>query len=230
VSDLDPMDRAHVLSAFDRERRELDVGGFLRHAIPQLVRHVPITEDDAREGFVSFSQHSPDAVEAVIDEVIAIHSALGCDFEWKVFEHDLPSDLVSRLQARGLTIGEAEELVVLPLAGASTLLRAPILHRVQRVTTPEQLADFLAVANSVWRGAEHAAWLEKELRERPEETVLYVAYVDDEPAASARASFPSASRFAGLWTGATLPTHRRCSCERAGAAWPRGSSLTIGDR
>jgi GNAT superfamily N-acetyltransferase len=202
------MDRVQALATFDRERRELDVGGFVRHATPQLVRHVPMPEGAGRDGFVSFSQHSADTIEPVIDEVIAIYCELGCDFEWKVFEHDMPSDLVSRLRARGLAIGEAEELVVLPLADADALLGAAINHRVQRVTTPKQLSDYLAIAGIVWRGAEHAEWLEQELRERPEETALYVAYVGDQPAASARASFTSASRFAGLWTGATLPTHR----------------------
>ena len=108
-----------------------------------------------------------------------------------------------------MEIGEAEELVVVPLGEAAALLDAAIVHRVQRVSTPEQLSDYLAVAGVVWSNQEHAAWIEQQLREHPEEIALYVAYVGDEPAASARASFSSGSRFAGLWTGATLPAYRR---------------------
>ncbi len=202
------MDLEQTLAAFDRERRELEVGGFVRHATSRLVRHVPNDPAAAIEGFVSFSQHSPSEIEAVIDDVIAAFSERRCAFEWKVFEHDQPGDLVSRLRQRGFEIGEAEELVVLPLADAATLLGSALVHRVERVTAPK-LSDYLAVAAVVWSGKEHIEWLQEELRERPDEVALYVAYVDGEPAASARASFPHSSRFAGLWTGATLPAYRR---------------------
>jgi GNAT superfamily N-acetyltransferase len=206
------VDFQETLAAFDRERRELEVSDYRRVATPELVRYVPIdpgVSAMSAAGFVSFSRHSPTEIEAAINDLIAAFSALRCKFEWKVFEHDLPSDLVSRLQRRGLDIGEAEELVVLPLAAAASLLGAAIVHRVERVTSPEQLLDYLAVTGEVWREKEHAEWVKQQLREHPDEIALYVAYVGDRPAASARASFSSASRFAGLWTGATLPEYRR---------------------
>jgi hypothetical protein len=84
---------------------------------------VPIVRSAAAGGFVSFSSHSPAEIEGVIDGVIADFAELRCEFEWKVYEHDQPSDLRERLQRRGLDIGEAEELVVLPLAAASAAAR-----------------------------------------------------------------------------------------------------------
>lgn len=203
------MDCEQTLAAFDRERRELEVSGYVRHASPELVRHVPTAPTHAGGGFVSFSRHLPSEIDAAIDDVIAAFSTLRCAFEWKVFEHDQPSDLVSRLRQRGFEIGEAEELVVLPLTDASALLDSPIIHRVERVTAPEQLSSYLAVATVVWSAEEHAEWVRQQLREHPNEIAFYVAYVDDEPAATARASFSSSSRFAGLWVGATLPAFRR---------------------
>jgi len=150
------VDVQQTLALFDRERREVDVGGYVRRATPQLVQHVPIEATTSADGFVSFSQHSASEIEAVIDEVIAASSELGCALEWKVFEHDQPSDLVSRLRRRGFAIGEAEELVVLALADATALLSATLVHRVERVTAPEQLSDYLAVAGVVWSEKEHA--------------------------------------------------------------------------
>ena len=203
------MDCKQTLAVLDRERRELEVGGYLRLATPQLVRHVPIDLAAGMGGFVSFSQHSLSEIETVIDDVIADFAKLRCAFEWKVFEHDQPSDLVSRLRLRGLEIDEAEELVVLPLVDAAALLGSAIVHRVERVTGARQLSDYLAVAAEVWSDKEHAEWLKHQLRQYPDEIALYVAYVEDKPVASARASFARASRFAGLWTGATLPAYRR---------------------
>lgn len=203
------MDRERALRAFDRERRELDVGGFRRVASAQLVRHVPIEPGDAPEGFVSFSRHSEAEIGGVVEEVVAAFAAQRCAFEWKVFEHDQPTDLVERLRRAGFAIGEAEALVVLPIADAGALLTAELAHRVERVGSPEQLRDYLAVAGAVWGGVERLDWIERELRERPDEIALYVAYAGDAPAASARASFTRGSAFAGLWTGATLPEHRR---------------------
>jgi GNAT superfamily N-acetyltransferase len=198
-------------AAFDRERRDLDVRGFRRIASTELVRHVPDgTLADHRGGFVSYSRHPERDIEQAITAVIAAFAAVDGGFEWKAFEHDQPADLVSRLARRGFRIEESEEMLVMELAAAAPLLEARSGHRVRRVDDERTFADYKAVASAVWPDKElHTAWLDQELRDPASETALYVAYAGDRPAASARASFPHGSAFAGLWAGATLPAHRR---------------------
>ena len=165
---------------------------------------------------VSYSRHSPAQIESAIDRVIAAFAQHRIAFEWKAFEHDEPHDLVARLARRGFAIGDAEQLMILPVAAAEAVLEHRSSHRVERVTDAAGLVDYLAVAEAVWSERPgYSDWLELELRDRPEEISLHVAYVDDEPVAAARASYPRGSQFAGLWGGATLAAHRGKGLYRA---------------
>ena len=208
-----------ALKVFDRERQTLDFSGFQRLVSPKLVRHVPqraAGSGGGGSGFVSYSRHATEEIEAAIDDVIRGFAELRCGFEWKVFEHDLPGDLLTRLAKRGFDIGEKEELLFLPLAEARSLLGSRSAHRVERVTTPAGISDYVTLAAATWEHErEYIELVKQEMRTRPDEIGLYVAYVDDEPMASARASFPRGARFAGLWAGATLPAHRRQGLYRA---------------
>jgi hypothetical protein len=47
-------------------------------------------------------------VEEVIDYEIDYFGKLNRGFEWKVYSHDDPSDLLARLRLRGFAIGEEE--------------------------------------------------------------------------------------------------------------------------
>jgi hypothetical protein len=72
----------------------------------------------------------------------AISSKLGEVFEWKVYSHDQPSDLLTRLRGRGFKIGEEEALMVLDLHELPTRLRAsaPEGITVRMVTSDQEIS------------------------------------------------------------------------------------------
>ena len=60
------------------------------------------------------------------EQPIALFEHLGQDFEWKLFEHDRPSDLKERLEGHGFLVEEAEAIMVLDLAEAPLVLWQPV--------------------------------------------------------------------------------------------------------
>ena len=167
---------------------------------PQLVRHVDLLN---QAGVVIFSKLTPDSADSAIQQQIAFFHSVGQDFEWKVFAHDQPADLVQRLAARGFHVDDSEAVLVLDLASAQT----PELSDVKRLLDPRELEDVASIKQRA--GAQHRVdRLAYEMRHAPESISVYVAYVDRAPAACAWACFPQKSAFASLWGGTTVPQLR----------------------
>ena len=186
--------RTPILDAYDELRRTAAEAGFQRRALETAVLHYPLA---GSSGFVSYSRNATDLIDAVIAE----YEQRGCDFEWKVYSHDEPSDLKDRLGARGFEVGAAEELMVLALADARAWIDAERAFRIESGSAA--LAAFLELQ----RGG-------VELQD-PERDVPYVAYEDGAPAACARATYPEGFAFAGLWSGFTRPESRGRGLYRA---------------
>lgn len=143
--------------------------------------------------------------------------------EWKVYGHDLPPDLGSRLATAGFEPDEPETLMVFDLAGD---LRGepradgapPARVEIRRVTDLRGLTDFLDAArvafgrDEPWQAARMKAFAP---RLTDPATSLHVAYVRGQPVASARAEFPAGRSFAGLWGGGTIPEYRGRGIYRA---------------
>src|SRR5262249_39671903 len=105
---------------------------------------------------IVYSAFDAAVADQVITEQIAHYAALGRALEWKVYDPDRPPDLVSRLAARGFTVGEPESLMVLDLDG-SELGRAEGPERmsdaiaIRRVAREAEVADVVAVQAMVWQ-------------------------------------------------------------------------------
>src|SRR5205823_5221619 len=115
------------------------------------------------------------------DEQIAYFESLGHEFEWKVFSHDRPSDMVERLRLRGFDIDEPEAIVVLDIDAASATLFEPT-PAVRRARDPAEVPERI-------RG---------EMRVSPETLSVYVAEYDGAVVAHGWARFPPLSKFASL--------------------------------
>ena len=81
-------------------------------------------------GTVIYSRLTTENVEHAIDEQVEYFASLGQDFEWKVFSHDQPADLVQRLAARGFDVEEKEAVLVLELESAPSSVPS---HTVKRI-------------------------------------------------------------------------------------------------
>lgn len=149
------MNASELLALYDcDQRREIEHHGFRRKATATLVRHVDLS---GRRGFVLHSSLDESSVEAAIREQLAHFESLGQSFEWKVYGHDTPADLKSRLMARGFQAEAPEGVVVLDLDATADAAPPPTPHDVRRLTTPEAMGDVVSVHARVW--GEDRDWL-----------------------------------------------------------------------
>jgi GNAT superfamily N-acetyltransferase len=159
-----------------------------REEAPGLVRQIDLLGTSSAIVYTSLAGSDADRV---IEEQIAYFAELGHEFEWKVFAHDSPPELVDRLRARGFEIDEPEAIMALDLRGASAELFAPSPN-VRPVTEPDEVPERIR----------------DELALNPGALSVYVAEVDDLIVAHGWVRFPPSSPFASLWGGETDPAHR----------------------
>ena len=200
------MDVQEVLALYDREqRREIQFPGMEREETPGIVRYVrPLPG----MSFVLYSDLDDATADATIDEQLAYFRANDLKFEWKVYGHDRPTDLVARLVARGFEAEPRDDIMVLDVANAPAALLAETAADVRRLTDPARLADVQAVLAAVW--GEDFSWVHDRLGLAmgiPGYLSVYVAYVDETPACAGWIYFEK-GHFAGLWGGSTLEAYR----------------------
>ena len=158
-----------------------------------------------------YSQLNEANAEETIREQVNYFESIGQDFEWKVYDYDVPSDLKDRLGSCGFIVEEAEAITVLDLEDAPEILWQPVLHHVQRIIDPEKISEVLLVEGQVWNEdfSSLGHFLREALRKSPEQMSVYVAYIDKQPASTAWIYFPKHSQFASLWGGSTVPGFRK---------------------
>lgn len=198
-----------IRALYDREQRlEVEYATARREIAGPVVRLVGLHE---RRSCVIHSRLEDGDVTSVIQEQVIYFENLGHDFEWKVYAHDPPPDLPERLRSSGFEAEEQEAIMVLDLQDLPPMLASPLGHEVRQITDPEDLADVIAVHSELSRddGFELEERLARELGERPQQTGIYVAYVDNEPASAAWINLDPRSQFASLWGGSTVSHHRR---------------------
>jgi ribosomal protein S18 acetylase RimI-like enzyme len=177
-----------LLELYDQERRSASETGMRREEVPGLVRQIDLLGTSSA---IIFTDLGSSHIDAAIDQQVAYFAQLGHDFEWKVFAHDSPPDLVERLRARGFEIDEPEAIMALDLSMADAELFAPSPH-VRRGTEPDEVPEHIR----------------DELRMSPEALSVYVAELDGLIVAHGWVRFPPNSPFASLWGGETDPPHR----------------------
>jgi hypothetical protein len=216
------MNAREILASYDAQmRREAPVhDGERLERLPYVTR-VTDLHGASPHNTVLYSAFDAAVADQVIVEQIAHYAALGREFEWKVYEHDRPPDLVARLAVRGFTIGEPESLMVLDLDG-SELGRAESPERVgdaiaiRRVAREAEVADVVAVQGMVWQEdvSDLRDQLTRGLRDEPDRLNIYVAYVGAVPVSAAWIRYHPGRAFADLWGGSTLAEYRKLGIYR----------------
>jgi GNAT superfamily N-acetyltransferase len=227
-------DRDELLRLYDREQREYVVyPGMRREEALAVVRHVSLRAD---RGTVVFTRLDATTAEEAISAQIAYFESIGQDFEWKLYEHDRPSDLRARLESRGFEVEEPETIMILDLETAAQSAFEHAATDVRPILDTAGIDDVAALLENVW-GTDHASLgsrLAMELREYPDYLSIYGSYEGGTLASAAWINFHEGSRFASLWGGST-----RAECRgrghytallavRAGQARRRGARfLTV---
>ena len=99
-----------ILSRLDAERQAVPDSDVTLEKTPHVVRAI----GRSWNGIV-YSRFLPEEAETIISREIGYFAKLRRGFEWKVYSHDEPSNLLACLRSRGFNIGEEEALMVLDL-------------------------------------------------------------------------------------------------------------------
>ena len=200
------MDIRQILAQFDLDqRRNFEYAGAVREVTPFLVRHL---QPPPEASFILWSDLDDKTADDVIDGEIAYFRQRGHSFDWKVYAHDRPANLVDRLIARGFEAEEPDEIMVLDVASAAGPLITSDAADVRKLTDPAQLTDVVRILEPVWN--ENFDWVYKRMSGHmaiPGYLSIYVAYVDGVPACTGW-TYYNPGHFAGLWGGSTLEAYR----------------------
>ncbi len=201
------MKTTDILALYDHQQRlGLEIPGADVQRLPHVVR---VLRPAPGMNYIAYSRLTAENADAVIAEQVADLKPLGQRFEWKVFAHDAPSDLVTRLAAHGFEPEDWQPLLVLDLENAPAALLEPVTADVRRLTRPEDLEDIIQVETQVWGG--DFGWMRSRMGGHlnvPGYLSAYAAYLDEAPVSVGWTYFNPYSQFAGLYGGSTLPAQR----------------------
>ncbi|MEI5102480.1 GNAT family N-acetyltransferase [Streptomyces sp. PmtG] len=224
------MDHTAVLTAYDQQiRRGADPEGPEGH-IERTARAVRHTSGATGWNGVLWSDLDAATADAEIAGQVRHFAALGREFEWKLYAHDLPADLPERLLAAGLTPEPPETLMVAEAAALPTDVPPPDGVRLVPVTDEAGVRLMVAAHDQAF-GTDGTALGEQvlaQLRSAPDTIAAVVAMAGDTPVSSARLEFRPGTDFAGLWGGGTVAAwrgrgvYRSLIAHRAALAVARG--------
>ena len=208
------MDLNRVRQRLDEERRSLPNGADALDKRPLVTRAASAVW---KQHWIIYSKLDESNADAAIEEEIEHHRALGVKFEWKLYAHDTPADLMERLKRHGFEVGPHEAVLVLDLNDAPAWIDAPPTHEVVRLERVEQIGMFRNVAEAVF-GKDYAmtsTQLADAIRAGDRGHLGYVGLCDGKPASIGRLYTDPASHFGGCYGGATLPHFRGRGVYRA---------------
>lgn len=159
---------------------------------------------------------------AELDELIArqvrVFAERGEPFEWKLHGHDRPADLPERLIAQGFVPEDLETVVIAPVAAVAGEVHLPEGVSLREVSVRADLDRIGAMEQAIWQDG-RAGWLADSLEAEqvadPNAITIAVAEAADEFVCAGWVRFASATEFATLWGGGTLPAWRGRGIYRA---------------
>ncbi len=196
-----------ILDLLDGERQTVIYPGVTRFSDPGIIRDVSTDEDSCE---IVYSSCSKDEVDRIIEHQIQTARIAQYALEWKVYGHDLPPCLGERLMASGF-VADAKEAFMVLFADKDALDRFGVCSSdIRRVRGKDGLGDVQRIMEEV-DGMRCEGQIEQYgfmLEKHPHNMSVYVAYIDDEPAAYGRIYFHAKSRFAALYGGQTREQFR----------------------
>jgi hypothetical protein len=201
------MDLDEIRRRLDEERRTLVRGADEIEVLPLVSR---CRSRMWKFHWVIYSSLNEQNADAAIEQEIEHHRAIDAKFEWKLYAHDTPDDMIDRLRRHGFEIGPLEAVLILDLNDAPAWVDAPIKHDVIRLDRTEQVEMFRSVAEDVF-DKEYAVTsdqLATAIREGDKGHLGYVALCDGVPASIGRLYTHPDSHFGGLYGGGTIEQYR----------------------
>lgn len=226
------MDHDAVLAHYDRDMRvgaRSDGPGARIERTGTVVRHV--ADAHGWNGVLWSGLDDTTADKAIADQV-AYFTGLGLGFEWKLYGHDLPADLASRLMAAGFAPEPEETLMVAEVAELTRDVEPPEGIRLAPATDRAGVELVVTVHERAFGtdGDRLRHQLLARLSAAPDTLVAVVALAGDEPVSAARMELVPGTRFAGLWGGGTVEAWRGRGIYRALVAHRARTAAALGYR
>jgi hypothetical protein len=207
------MDLNAIRKRLDDERRYLARDGEVVEVRPCLTRVV-----NGRQRMVAWSSLTETNADEVIADELAQHRAADGEFEWKLYSHDQPADLQSRLERHGLVAGEPEAVMVYDLhQGPPAGERDDSV--VRRITEPAHIDYYRRVAEAVSDRKQDfiCEALAAGLSSRSTQHLGYVVSLGSEPISIGRLyTHPPKRIWRPLWWGHACRTSRARVLPRRG--------------
>jgi GNAT superfamily N-acetyltransferase len=164
-------------------------------------------------------EESADEAIAAQARWLASAEGKGREFEWKLYAHDRPADLGSRLKAAGFVPEPPETLLVAEIAelAEATNAEPPEGVTLEEVTDAAGV-DLMARVHEEAFGTSSARLRERlldQLAHSAGTITMTLAMAGAEPICGARLEFHPGTDFASLWGGGTAPAWRGHGVYRA---------------
>src|SRR5436190_6352623 len=127
------MNHQQILHRLDYERRNLAMPGTTR----QMLDHVTRTISPYHA--VGWSSLTAENADSVIAHEVDHHRSLGKQFEWKLYSHDKPGDMLMRLQRHGFEIGQREAVLIYDLTNRPEWMHESNTKNVIRIERLDQI-------------------------------------------------------------------------------------------
>ncbi|MEU3183685.1 GNAT family N-acetyltransferase [Streptomyces sp. NPDC006923] len=211
------MDHQAVLAQFDRETREqarADSPGARVERVGGVVRQVGAADD---WNGILWSDLDGTTAAAAIAAQVEYFTALGREFEWKLYAHDRPGDLAGRLLSAGFTSGPTEALMVADIGELRPAGEPPGGVRLLPVTDAAGVDLVVDVHEQAFGtdGGRLRQRLLNQLSGAPDTFSAVVAMAGERPVSAARMELVPGTPFAGLWGGGTVRDWRGRGVYRA---------------
>lgn len=203
------MNLTDTLALFDRyQRRDIVYPGIERVATATLVRHI---DRAAHCRTIVYTTLVGAPLDTIITQELADAAAHNHALEWKLYAHDDPSVLGEHLARHGLVIGDPETVMILDLTEMPEQLTLPVRHTVRKATIAADQHTIIAIvqASGTSTATEIVSSIAYEQTIAPSSISIYIADIDDVPASTGWIRFDTATMFASLWGGSTIPAARQ---------------------
>jgi GNAT superfamily N-acetyltransferase len=205
------MNGSDILSLFDQQMRsEPPPEPGLR-----IERDGRIVRTIGPEDCILFSDLGTDQIEPAILEQLDHFRSSGRPLEWKVYSHDRPPDLGSRLMLHGFVPDETESLMIQDLGARSDAPGEIPGLEIRRVTDVAGLREAAAVSSKAFGKEDLERMLQFEARLKDPTFGLFIAYLHGAPVSAGRVELPQDRSFASIWGGGTVPEFRHRGIYRA---------------
>jgi len=182
-------------------------------------------------GFISFWKLAEAETASAIAAQAEFFRSIGQEVEWKVYGHDLPSNLTAELELAGFVPQETETFMVAEfddLALGGQAARGSL--EVRRVLDDAGFDDYIAATCGAFGSCDDETAREWRANLSDSSLQFFVAYWDGSPVAASRLELMKGKSFAGCWGGGTVPEFRGRGVYRAMVAARAMEAFKLGYR